>query len=60
MGHMARPVYSLNGRTHNGSAVEDDAGEEDEADEEARKRLTEHDNKNEIWRINVLLVFDRF
>uniref|UniRef100_A0A3P8VZA3 Exocyst complex component n=1 Tax=Cynoglossus semilaevis TaxID=244447 RepID=A0A3P8VZA3_CYNSE len=35
-GHFAKPVYSLNGRTHthNGLKMEDDAGEDDEVDDE--------------------------
>uniref|UniRef100_A0A673ATQ7 Exocyst complex component n=1 Tax=Sphaeramia orbicularis TaxID=375764 RepID=A0A673ATQ7_9TELE len=36
MGHYTKPVYSLNGRTHthNDLMMDEDAGEEDEADEE--------------------------
>ncbi|KAG7226564.1 hypothetical protein INR49_003721 [Caranx melampygus] len=36
MGHYAKPVYSLNGRTHthNGLMVDDDTGDEEDADEE--------------------------
>ncbi|XP_060884160.1 exocyst complex component 6 isoform X1 [Labrus mixtus] len=35
-GHYTKPMYSLNGRTHthNGLMIEDDSGEEEEADEE--------------------------
>ncbi|XP_028990175.1 exocyst complex component 6 isoform X2 [Betta splendens] len=42
MGHYTKPVYSLNGRTHthNGLMMDDDMGEEEEADEEI---LTAHD-----------------
>lgn len=40
-GHFAKPVYSLNGRTHthNGLKMEDDAGEDDEVDDEV---MTKH------------------
>uniref|UniRef100_A0A4W6FLX9 Exocyst complex component n=1 Tax=Lates calcarifer TaxID=8187 RepID=A0A4W6FLX9_LATCA len=36
MGHYTKPVYSLNGRTHthNGLMIDDNTGDEDEADEE--------------------------
>uniref|UniRef100_A0AAQ5ZXZ3 Exocyst complex component n=2 Tax=Amphiprion TaxID=80969 RepID=A0AAQ5ZXZ3_AMPOC len=36
MGHYTKPVYSLNGRTHtpNGQLMDDDTGDEEEADEE--------------------------
>ncbi|XP_056221769.1 exocyst complex component 6 isoform X3 [Seriola aureovittata] len=36
MGHYAKPVYSLNGRTHthNGLMMDEDTGDEEEADEE--------------------------
>uniref|UniRef100_A0A3Q1FJ76 Exocyst complex component n=1 Tax=Acanthochromis polyacanthus TaxID=80966 RepID=A0A3Q1FJ76_9TELE len=38
MGHYTKPVYSLNGRTHthtpNGLLMDDDTGDEEEADEE--------------------------
>ncbi|XP_042363497.1 exocyst complex component 6 isoform X8 [Plectropomus leopardus] len=38
MGHYTKPVYSLNGRTHthshNGLMMDDDTGDEEEADEE--------------------------
>ncbi|XP_044034293.1 exocyst complex component 6 isoform X7 [Siniperca chuatsi] len=38
VGHFTKPVYSLNGRTHththNGLMMDDDTGEEEEADEE--------------------------
>ncbi|XP_054456921.1 exocyst complex component 6 isoform X3 [Anoplopoma fimbria] len=38
MGHYTKPVYSLNGRTHththNGLMMDDEAGDEEEADEE--------------------------
>ncbi|XP_053269174.1 exocyst complex component 6 isoform X2 [Pleuronectes platessa] len=36
MGHYTKPVYSFNGRTHthNGLMMDDDTGDEDEADEE--------------------------
>lgn len=38
VGHYTKPMYSLNGRTqshtHNGLMVDDDTGDEEEADEE--------------------------
>ncbi|TKS90269.1 Exocyst complex component 6 [Collichthys lucidus] len=36
MGHYTKPVYSLNGRTHthNGLMIDDDTGDEEDADEE--------------------------
>lgn len=41
MGHYTKPVYSLNGRTHthNGLMIDDDTGDEEEADEEVRKQV---------------------
>lgn len=41
LGHYTKPVYSLNGRTHththNGLMMDDDTGDEEEADEEVKK-----------------------
>uniref|UniRef100_A0A673AQ21 Exocyst complex component n=1 Tax=Sphaeramia orbicularis TaxID=375764 RepID=A0A673AQ21_9TELE len=44
MGHYTKPVYSLNGRTHthNDLMMDEDAGEEDEADEEGDRETFEN------------------
>uniref|UniRef100_A0A4W6FLY3 Exocyst complex component n=1 Tax=Lates calcarifer TaxID=8187 RepID=A0A4W6FLY3_LATCA len=43
MGHYTKPVYSLNGRTHthNGLMIDDNTGDEDEADEEGDRETFE-------------------
>uniref|UniRef100_A0AAQ5XVP1 Exocyst complex component n=1 Tax=Amphiprion ocellaris TaxID=80972 RepID=A0AAQ5XVP1_AMPOC len=44
MGHYTKPVYSLNGRTHtpNGQLMDDDTGDEEEADEEGDRETFEN------------------